>query len=98
MACCAMPGGCDDPTCNLCTVVAHLVIRQCIHDTAQGYPCRLVEGHPGEHLAVTRAGKTERADLKESARVPDLSADRAAATSLAFKKRKREGAFRQQRA
>lgn len=65
MACCA-DTGCGDPACRLCTVVAHLVIQQCTRDTADGAACRLVAGHPGDHVAVTRAGKVEKAELREA--------------------------------
>lgn len=42
--------------------------------------------------------KRDRAALRESKVLPDLSAPRAAATALGFVKRSREGAVRQQRA
>lgn len=96
MASCATTG-CGNPDCQVCTVSARFVIVACV-GTAEGKPCRMVKNHPGRCQASMRAGKTERAELKESKPVPDLSGPRAAATALGFQKRKREGAVRQQRA
>lgn len=96
MACCAT-SDCGNPECQVCTVNDRFVILACGKDV-KGKPCRMVEGHRGNCLETMRAGRKEEAELKDSKPVPDMSGDRAAATSLAFQKRHREGAFRQQRA
>lgn len=62
-----------------------------------GQQCVKVAGHPYDCKSQSRAGRIERAELKESKPVEKLDGPRAAAQSLAFQKRKREGAFRQQR-
>lgn len=67
MACCAMPGGCADPACYLCTVVAKLP----------------------QPTTASDLRKNDRADHREAVPLPDYSAPRSAAGSLAFVKRKR---------
>lgn len=68
MSCCAMPGGCGNPTCYLCTVVAKLP-------------------QPKTHDALQ---KRDRAELRASKVLPDLSAPRAAAIALGRRKRNRK--------
>jgi hypothetical protein len=74
-------------------VNTRFAIEHCKRDAT----CKLVDRHPGKCVEDPRAGKTERADLKDSKPVPDLSGPRAPAIALGRKKRTREGPVRQQR-
>lgn len=95
--CCAI-GTCDNPECYICVVMpAKFAIVLC-PTVVDGERCRYVKDHPGGCTIKPRPGKVERADLKEAkGPLPDLSGPRAAAAALSQIKRKREGAFRQQR-
>lgn len=96
---CAMTR-CADPSCGPCTVNERFRIVRCTGTVAipKGeVQCRYVAGHSGACTADTRDGKVERAELKESAPLPDLSGPRAAAIALGQRKRHREGPVRQQR-
>jgi hypothetical protein len=96
MACCATDG-CDRPDCPVCSVSRRFVVIPC-RGYVDGEPCIKIAKHYPPCVAKRTAGRVERAEPKERAPRTDLSGPRAAAQSLAFVKRKREGAFRQQRA
>lgn len=86
---------CTDPTCSTCSVTTRFAVVPC---NAFGVRCKFISGHPGDCQPTRAAEKIERAELKASKVLPDLSAPGAPAQSLAFVKRHREGAFRKQRA
>lgn len=80
---------CGDPTCPVCSVNERFRVVPCFA-LVDGEPCTLVANHPGACRAKTRAGKAERAELKPSKGLPDLSAPRAAAVALGRRKRNRK--------
>lgn len=81
MACCATTG-CGDPDCQVCTVSTRFAIVAC-DKLVDGEPCKFVKGHRPACTADPRAGKVERAELKESKPVDP--------GNLAFRKRQRAG-------
>lgn len=87
--------GCSSPDCPVCTVNARFVIVPCPR-FVDGEACKKVAGHYPPCVATVNAGKVERADLKDSKPVVEITNEQAA-IALAYKKRKREGAVRQQR-
>lgn len=88
MACCAV-ADCGVPTCAVCRSVERFAVVECRRSLA----CRFVDGHPNA-CEPRRAGKVERADLKDSEPLEDLSAPRAAAAALSRMKRTRVGPHR----
>jgi hypothetical protein len=99
MASCAI-GPCDASLerggagCDLCDRIAKIRIVRCVGLTqAEQKPCALVEGHRGPCKPSTN-GKVERAELKESEPLPDLTGPRAAAIALGRRKRHRDGPHR----
>lgn len=74
--------------CYLCDIIAHLEIPVC-GKPIDGTTCCYEEGHLCPCVASARAGKKERAELKESKILPDLSGPRAAAESLSQVRRSR---------
>jgi hypothetical protein len=92
--------GCSDPSCGPCTASARFPKLAACGKAIKGEKnaCGLVAGHDARvHCRPGRDGNVERADLKESEPVVPITNEQAA-TALAYKKRKREGPVRQQRA
>ena len=58
MASCAIEE-CGDPRCAVCSVNKRFLVVSC------SPTCRMVAGHPGECQKAMRAGKAERAELKD---------------------------------
>lgn len=88
--------GCDDPACGPCTASARFPKLVACDKPIDDKTCGQVVGHP-RGCRPGRAGKVEAADLKESEPVETITNEQAV-IALAYKKRKREGAVRQQRA
>jgi hypothetical protein len=95
MASCALEG-CNRPECQVCSVNSRFIVTPC-RGHVDGEPCTKIAKHYPPCVSKRKAGRVEAAELKESKPVETLDGPRAAAQALAFQKRKREGAFRQQR-
>jgi hypothetical protein len=92
MASCALQN-CGSPDCPVCSVNVRFAIVAC-NGHVDGEPCCLVVNHRCPCRAKPKAGKVERAELKDSKPAPDLSAPRAAAVALGRKRRTRVGPHR----
>lgn len=100
MACCAMPGGCDNPNCYCCVILPQrfpqtyapcdkVVLVKTDAGKKQAKPCRLILGHLGPcRPPYPKHTRETKPDTRDGA--PKLAAARKR-QDLPFQKRQRAG-------